>query len=81
MGGDVLMWQTLRAAAEAILESNIEFAQTLITASSISLPSGSLGVAYDERGYEYTIPAYCYIVPSNVTSDKHNEMYVDIYMY
>lgn len=67
VGGHMPIWQALQAASEAILAKDIQFATTLLEASNVKLPTGSLELCYDETGYEYSVPVFCYVHPSDVS--------------
>lgn len=62
------MWQTIRSAAEAVLTDDIPLANAILDASSILTPNGTLEVCYDERGYQYKVPQYCYSNPMELTT-------------
>lgn len=62
------MWQTIRSAAEAVLADDIPLANAILDASSINTPNGTLEVCYDERGYQYKVPQYCYSSPMELTT-------------
>ena len=34
------------------------------------MPNGTLELCYDELGYEYKIPEYCYTTPANVSTSN-----------
>jgi hypothetical protein len=38
-----------------------------LKASNLTTPNGSLEVCYDERGYQYKVPQYCYANPVELT--------------
>lgn len=64
------MWNALQSAAEAFLSGDISLGHTILSASNISLPNGTLELSYDELGHEYKVPSYCFTTPSNVTTSK-----------
>lgn len=66
VGGDVNMWNSLRTAAEACLSGDLPLANAILEASNLSTPHGTLEVCYDERGYEYVLPAYCRMNPNDL---------------
>lgn len=67
IGGNVIMWQAIRTASDAMLQNDSALANAIIEASGISTPSGSLDTCYDETGYLYKIPRFCYSDPVELT--------------
>jgi hypothetical protein len=61
--GHLEVWHALRAACEA---EELELAQAIIDGAGVKLPTGSLEIAYDERGVRYTIPPVCLSMPINL---------------
>ncbi|RYG62593.1 hypothetical protein EON64_17560, partial [archaeon] len=51
-----------------MLAEDLPLAAAILEAASISLPGGSLELSYDERGFEYKVPAFCFSTPLEVTS-------------
>jgi hypothetical protein len=66
--GNAQMWQTIRSAAEAVLADDLALANAILDASSIITPNGTLEVCFDERGYQYKVPQYCYADPMELTT-------------
>lgn len=64
------MWQSIRSAAEALLDGDTALANAILEATNIISPSGTLEVVYDERGHQYKVPQYCYSVPLELTSPE-----------
>lgn len=81
------MWQSIRSAAEAMLNNDLTLANAILEvrysalydlfpsfklssqASNLTTPNGSLEVVYDERGYQYKVPQYCYANPLELTNE------------
>lgn len=57
------MWQSLRSVAEALLSGDVGLANAIFFASSLKSTTGLLDVVYDERGFEYSVPMFCYSDP------------------
>mmetsp|Transcript_38511 Transcript_38511/g.39196 ORF Transcript_38511/g.39196 Transcript_38511/m.39196 type:complete len:236 (+) Transcript_38511:156-863(+) len=66
--GNAHMWNALRTAAEALLSQDFVLANAIVDASNITTPNGNLELCYDERGYEYKVPLYCYANPTEVVA-------------
>lgn len=66
--GNNLMWQALQSASDAILSKDLDLANAILEASNIVTPNANLELCYDERGYAYNVPMYCYAVPSDLTT-------------
>jgi len=66
--GNSIMWQTLHSAADAILMKDLDLANAILEASNIVTPQASLDLCYDERGYGYNVPSYCFSVPLDLVS-------------
>jgi len=66
--GNAHMWQAIRSAAEGLLTQDLPLANAILEASNISTPNGSLEVCYDERGFQYKIPHYCFSDPVELTT-------------
>lgn len=64
------MWLALRSASEAVLANDYQLANTILEASEIITPSGSLELCYDSRGYLYKVPSYCFVDPSAYKADN-----------
>eukprot|EP01039_Chlorochromonas_danica_P000428 gene428-462_t len=67
--GNTIMWQTIRSAAEALLSNDCVLANAILEASNIATPNGTLEVCYDERGFQYKIPIYCYCDPVELSNE------------
>lgn len=67
--GNTIMWQSIRSAAEAMLNNDLTLANAILEASNLTTPNGSLEVVYDERGYQYKVPQYCYANPLELTNE------------
>lgn len=63
IGGNIIMWQAIKTASEAMIQNDSALANAIIEASGISTPTGSLETCYDETGYLYKIPRFCYSDP------------------
>lgn len=61
------MWQAIKTASEAMIQSDHGLANAIIEASGITTPTGSLDTCYDETGYLYKIPRFCYSDPIELT--------------
>ena len=55
MEGNAIIWQTLKSAAENILDGDVDLANAILEASSVSTPHGSLYRCYDELGALYSV--------------------------
>jgi hypothetical protein len=80
--GNAEMWAALRACVTHVENGDFTMAQAILDACNITLPdgkptylyiiqhhqilSGTLRVAYDERGIRYDIPIYCLSKPINL---------------
>lgn len=64
--GQKEMWDALKGACDAMISGDIELSNTILEATNISAPDGSLSVCYDELGNEYRIPRHCYSNPTNL---------------
>lgn len=62
-------WSTLKMAADALLDKDVDTAQAIIAAADIRTPHGTLELVYDERGGEYRVPQYCWDTPNNLVDD------------
>jgi hypothetical protein len=60
----------VQVVSEAMIQHNIELANTLLDAADIRVPHGDLSVAYDSLGQLYQVPRYAYSTPSNVMSEE-----------
>lgn len=70
--GNAHMWNALRTASEALLSQDLNLANAVLEASNISTPSASLELCYDELGFEYKVPIFCYSNPIELTSTTNN---------
>lgn len=70
--GNKDMWNALHSAADAFLANDESLAHAILTASGINLPNGTLELCYDELGYEYKVPTFCFITPQNIVTTKPN---------
>ncbi len=59
-----------QVVSEAMIQHNIELANTLLDAADIRVPHGDLSVAYDSLGQLYQVPRYAYSTPSNVMTEE-----------
>jgi hypothetical protein len=64
--GNTMIWEALKVAAEAMLEGNYALAQTILEASDIRTPSGTIEQAWDATGRLYQVPRYAFSNPSNI---------------
>jgi hypothetical protein len=69
-GGRPLIWENLKLVADALLESNIELANSILEASDIRVTNGDLSVCFDSLGQLYQIPRWVYSTPSNVATEE-----------
>lgn len=60
--GNAMVWTTLRSAAEAALDDDVALMHAILAASGINCPNGTLELCYDDRGFEYKVPSFCYQV-------------------
>lgn len=68
--GAAEIWTTLRAAAEAVLNDDIELANAILEANVVQMDGGSLSLCYDERGNQYAVPEYCFVQPKAVAASS-----------
>lgn len=61
-GGDRVIWDALKAACEADLET----AQLILESAGIIVAAADMSQCYDERGAKYDLPNYVLSNPSNV---------------
>eukprot|EP01031_Cornospumella_fuschlensis_P028080 gene28080-33909_t len=66
--GNQIIWQSLRSACEALLADDLPLASAILEAASVTIPGGSLELCYDERGFEYKVPNFCFCTPVETTS-------------
>eukprot|EP01031_Cornospumella_fuschlensis_P026589 gene26589-32134_t len=66
--GNQIIWQSLRSACEALLADDLPLASAILEAASVTIPGGSLELCYDERGFEYKVPHFCFSTPVETTS-------------
>ena len=66
-GGVDQVWYALRSAAEGVASSNLDHANAVLQASSVTTPNGDMSVCYDELGNRYEVPLWCYSVPENLS--------------
>lgn len=69
-GGRPLVWENLKLVADALLESNIELANSILEASDIRVTNGDLSICFDALGQLYQIPRWVYSTPSNVATEE-----------
>lgn len=67
--GNTNMWLAIRSAADAMLGDDLALANAIVEASNIITPNGSLELCYDERGFQYKVPQYCYANPLELTNE------------
>lgn len=68
--GSTVVWQNLKLAAEALLNSDVELAETALQAAEIRLQASDLSLCYDMTGQSYEIPAWVYRDPTNLVSEE-----------
>lgn len=66
--GNADMWNALRTASNALLNQDYNLANAILEASNISTPNASLEICYDERGFEYKVPIFCYSKPIELSN-------------
>ena len=66
-GGVDQVWYALRSAAEGVASSNLDHANAVLQASSVTTPNGDMSVCYDELGNRYEVPLWCYSSPENLS--------------
>jgi len=71
--GNPEMWQSLRGAAEALLNSQEDLANTIIEAAQMNTPQGTLLSSYDALGHEYVVPKWAFSNPSDLSTDSKKE--------
>jgi len=67
--GNATVWMNLRLAAEALLEANVELAETVLDASELRLTHPDLSFCYDASGASYEVPPWVFRNPSNMVSE------------
>eukprot|EP00941_MAST-03F_sp_MAST-3F-sp1_P002980 g2980.t1 len=65
-GGVPQCWAVLRRAAEALLEEDIDLANTYLSAADMKTPLGTLAVSIDPLLNKYEVPRFVYSNPSNI---------------
>lgn len=60
------MWQAAHSACEALLQQDVEMANAILEASSLGSLDGRIQDLYDERGFCYNIPPFCFQRPKNL---------------
>lgn len=68
LGGNPQVWETLRIAAEALLNGDLELCSTVIDAGDIRAVDGSLELCYDSTGVMYQLPRFIFSTPRNLVS-------------
>ncbi|EFN57096.1 hypothetical protein CHLNCDRAFT_15068, partial [Chlorella variabilis] len=61
-GGDRVIWDALRAACEADLET----ARIILDSAGVIVAAADMTICYDERGRKYELPRYVISPPSNL---------------
>lgn len=69
VGNDKAMWQSIRAASDALAQGDEDLANAIIDAANLTTPSGSLAKCYDELGAAYVVPPFAFSNPSDVVTD------------
>ncbi|KAL4855988.1 Ubiquitin domain-containing protein 2 [Chlorella vulgaris] len=64
-GGNRVIWDTLKAACEADLET----ARTILDSAGVIVAAPDMTICYDERGCKYELPRYVITPPSNLTRE------------
>jgi len=70
--GQPMIWNALKAAAEAVLAGDFDHANAVLTATNIMTPRGTLELAYDELGTEYKVPQVCFSDPMDVDKGQNS---------
>lgn len=76
-GGKPEMWSALRAAAEAMLDGNVDAATAIVAASDLRLVGNSLANCYDYLGNEYQVPEYCFSRPRLLVEERETNTRTD----
>jgi len=68
-GGKEEAWEAIKGAME-VWDRDLDLARAILDCAGIMMPVGELSQAYDELGFRYAIPDYCFNAPSNLTATK-----------
>lgn len=68
--GQTEIWQALKAAVDAIQNTDYELADIIVKAAGVTSLDGTLQKCYDELGTLYQIPNYVVADPKTLTSDE-----------
>jgi hypothetical protein len=66
-GGDPVVWQTVRDAIES---KSLQQTQEAVRKLDLILIDCSLSNFYDQTGFKYEIPPFCFSYPSNLTNEE-----------
>ena len=66
-GGLPQIWAALRSAAEGVNSNNLDHANAVLEASSVTTPNSDMSVCYDELGNRYEVPLWCWSSPVNLS--------------
>jgi hypothetical protein len=66
-GGVPQIWAALRSAAEGVNSNNLDHANAVLEASSVTTPNSDMSVCYDELGNRYEVPLWCWSSPVNLS--------------
>mmetsp|Transcript_4417 Transcript_4417/g.6248 ORF Transcript_4417/g.6248 Transcript_4417/m.6248 type:complete len:243 (-) Transcript_4417:59-787(-) len=74
--GNTYIWQVIKASCEALIEGDEELCNSLMVASALICPSGMMTLCYDDSGFEYKVPRYCFSYPDDMrtTMDEAREI-------
>ena len=68
--GNSTVLGSLKLAAEAALQGDLELANSVLDAVGARVPFYDLSVVYDERGAMYQLPRFTYSTPTNILSEE-----------
>ena len=71
--GDLNMWLSLRRACDAILSEDLGLAEALLDASGLKTAEGSIAACFDERGFAYKLPTYCFCNPVDIAVSGNDQ--------
>lgn len=68
-GGKQEAWTALKGAMD-VWDRDMELARVILDCAGLLLPGGELDEVYDELGFRYCIPNYCFNEPTNIIQDS-----------
>lgn len=68
-GGKKEAWTALKGAMD-VWDRDLDLARAIIDCAGLVLPGGELTEVYDELGFKYCIPEYCFNEPTNIIQES-----------